>query len=90
LDREVFNTPKFKAWANENAVLVKVDFPHAKTQSLKIKSQNADLKSKFPFNGYPTIVVLDSEGQELGRNTGYKPGSGPDAYIAELESALKK
>jgi thioredoxin-related protein len=90
LDKEVFSTSKFKTWAKENVVLVQVDFPHNKVLTKKVQAQNADLKSKYPTNGYPTIVLLDTAGKELGRKVGYSPGSGPEAYIAELEGALKK
>ena len=90
LNKEVFNTPKFKDWAKQNVVLVEVDFPHSKPQTQKVKAQNADLKSKYPSNGYPTIVILDTTGKELGRKVGYSPGSGPEAYISALEGAMKK
>ena len=90
LDKEVFDTPKFKAFAKDNLVLVKVDFPHSKPQSPKVKKQNGELKEKFPFNGYPTVVILDPEGKELGRQGGYAPGSGPEAYIQKLSGFLKK
>jgi protein disulfide-isomerase len=90
LDKEVFGTPKFKDWAKQNVVLVEVDFPRKKQPTHKLQAQNADLKGKFPFNGYPTIVILDSDGKELGRKTGYQPGSGVDAYLAELDGVLKK
>ena len=90
LNKEVFSTPTFKDWAKDNVVLVEVDFPHVKFQTSKIKAQNADLKNKYPFNGYPTVVIMDVDGKELTRQTGYHPGSGPDAYVAALQSALKK
>ncbi|MEP6672336.1 MAG: thioredoxin family protein [Chthoniobacter sp.] len=90
LHKEVFSTAKFKDWAKQNAILVEVDFPRKKQLSKKLQAQNEELKGKFPFNGYPTIVVLDADGNELGRKTGYHPGSGPDAYLAELDAALKK
>jgi protein disulfide-isomerase len=90
LHKEVFSTAKFKDWAKQNAVLVEVDFPRKKQLSKKLQTQNAKLKSKYPSNGYPTIVLVDSTGQELARKTGYHPGSGVDAYIAELEGELKK
>jgi hypothetical protein len=35
-------------------------------------------------DGYPTYVLLNSAGRELGRQVGYLRG-GPDAFIAELE-----
>ncbi|MDR3401390.1 MAG: thioredoxin family protein [Chthoniobacter sp.] len=90
LDKEVFGTAKFKDWAKQNVVLVEVDFPRKKQLTHKLQAQNADLKSKYPFNGYPTIVILDGDGKELGRKTGYQPGSGVDAYLAELDGVLKK
>lgn len=90
LQKEVFSTAKFKEWAKQNVVLVDVDFPHSKPQTQKIKGQNADLKGKYPFNGYPTIVILDTDGKELTRKTGYSPGSGPEAYISALEAGMNK
>ena len=70
-------------------VLVEVDFPHH-PQSQKLKQQNTDLKGKYPTRGFPTIVIVDPNGNQLTSKTGYSPGSGPDAYIAALESAIKK
>ena len=90
LNKEVLSTPTFKAWAKEHVILVEVDFPQTKPQTAKIKTQNVDLKSKYPFEGYPTIVIMDPDGKELARKTGYNPGSGPDDYIAALECAVKK
>ena len=85
LDKEVFETPKFKTWAHKNVVLVTVDFPHNKQQTAKVKAQNADLKTKFMNSGgYPTIVVIDPDGKVLVRKTGYSPGSGPQAYLDAL------
>jgi thioredoxin-related protein len=88
LDKEVFSTSQFKNWAKDY-VLVKVDFPHSTPQSPKVKKQNEELKSKYPFNGYPTVVILDSEGKELARKSGYPPGTGPTAYLAELGGGAK-
>lgn len=90
LNKEVFSTAKFKAWAKDNVVLVEVDFPHSKPQTQKVKAQNAELKGKYPAGGYPTIVIVDTAGNELAKKVGYSPGSGPDSYIAALEGAMKK
>jgi protein disulfide-isomerase len=76
LDREVLNNPKFQAWARDNVVLVRVDFPRTFPQSTRIKNQNAQLKSKYPFDSYPTILVVDTNGNVLDRKIGYTPGSG--------------
>ncbi len=64
LDKEVFATADFKAWAKQNAVPVTVDLPNSKKQDEKLKAQNADLKKKFmPSGGFPTVVLIDPDGK---------------------------
>jgi len=41
------------------------------------------------IDGYPTLIVLDTDGKELGRQVGYDPGSGAAAVIAKLKSFNK-
>lgn len=43
---------------------------------------------KVRFEGYPTVIVLNSEGKKVGE-LGYLEG-GPDAFIAELEKLKGK
>ena len=86
LDKEVFDKAKFKSWARENVVLVQVDFPRSKKLSDKLKQQNDELKGKYAQGkGYPTVVIVDPEGKVLAQKTGYKPGSGPDAYLEAIK-----
>jgi protein disulfide-isomerase len=87
LNKEVFSQDKFKEYAKKNLVLVEVDFPRAKEQSAELKKQNQDLQDKYKIEGYPTIIVLNGDGQNVGQ-LGYMEG-GPDAFIAEL-AKLKK
>src|SRR5215467_1836959 len=87
LHKEVFSQPEFAKYANENLVLVEVDFPHAKKQSEELKKANQALQEKYNVDGYPTIVVLNSAGEKIGE-TGYVEG-GPKAFIAELEKIRK-
>ena len=89
LDKEVFSTPEFKEYAEKNLVLVEMDFPPKKPQSAELKKANAELKTKYNVKGYPTIVVLDKDGKEIGRQPGYAEG-GPKAFIARLEGFKKK
>lgn len=90
LDKEVFHTTKFKTWAQQNVVLVQVDFPQGKKLTRKVTEQNAQLKSQFKTGGYPTILILDTDGNELARKVGYSPGTGPDAYIQALDERIAK
>ena len=89
LDKEVFATSTFKDFAEKNYVLVTVDFPQQKELPGDLKQQNAALGKQFNIDGYPTLIVLDPDGKELGRETGYNPGSGADAVITKLKEFHK-
>ena len=66
-----------------------VDFPHKKPQSDELKAANKALGEKYNVDGYPTFIVLNADGKELGRQVGYAPG-GPEAFIAQLQGFSKK
>ena len=70
--------------------LVVVDFPNKEPQSdaLKAGQQGAAAKN-MSVDGFPTFVVLNADGKEIGRQVGYAPG-GPKAFIAKLEGFSKK
>ena len=88
LDKEVFSKKEFKDYAKENLVLVEIDFPQGKRQSKKLKEQNEKLKNEHGVRGFPTIIVLDSEGKKLGQ-LGYMPG-GPAPFIEKLNGLKPK
>lgn len=88
-DQEVLATPQFAAYAQSKLILVQVDFPHNTPQTEKVRYANRDLANRFNVNTYPTFVLVDSSGTELGRQTDYAPG-GPAAFIAELDGFSKK
>ncbi len=88
LDKEVFSKPEFKSYAKENLVLVEVDFPNAKRQTKKLKEQNEKLKQEHGIKGYPTIIVLNSEGKKVGQ-LGYMEG-GPKPFTAKLDELKGK
>jgi protein disulfide-isomerase len=90
LDKEVFTSPSFQSFADKNFVLVTVDFPHGTDLPADVKKQNAALGQKFGIDGFPTLIVVDPDGKELGRQTGYDPGSGPDAVIAKLQEVTSR
>jgi protein disulfide-isomerase len=87
-DKEVLLQPEFKDFARNNLVVVEVDFPRGKQQSLELKKQNRELAMQYEIMGFPTIVVLNSDGQKLWRYDGYFP-DGPAAFIAQLQKLRK-
>jgi len=83
-DHDVLSTDKFVSYAKSKLVLVTLDFPSHKEQDAALKQANQGMRKRFGVNSFPTFVLLNSAGRELGRQTGYLRG-GPDAFIAELE-----
>jgi thioredoxin-related protein len=83
-DKDVLSTDKFAGYAKSKLVLVTLDFPSHIKQDAALKHTNQEIKKRFGVNGFPTVVLLNSAGRELGRQVGYLKG-GPDAFIAELD-----
>ena len=88
LKNEVFDQTEFKTWAEQNVVLLELDYPRKSTQSLDIKNQNADLAKRYQIESYPTVLFIDSSGQEIGR-TGYIKG-GPASWLPAADAILAK
>jgi len=87
LEEEVFDRPKFRAYANENLVCVLVDFPQQKAQNSDLKEQNKALAKQYKITGYPSIVLLDPEGNFVAK-TGYKEG-GAKTYVEHLKKLIE-
>jgi len=88
-DADVLSTGKFKDYAGQKLELVKVDFPHHTPQSPDQARANAALGAQCHVDGYPTFILLNAYGKELGRQVGYQAG-GPEAFIAELEGFTRR
>lgn len=86
LSDEVFSKAEFEKYAEENLILVRVDFPRYKEQSRETQIYNQNLAREFGVRGYPTIIIINSEGKAVAK-TGYQPG-GAVNYIKHIESYL--
>ena len=95
LQKEVFKTPEFVKWANENVTLVELDFPRRKQLEPNLAAQNKNLEQMFAIRGYPTVWFVTpslSDGKisfnRLG-STGYVAG-GPDAWLTGTNQIIGK
>jgi protein disulfide-isomerase len=88
LSREIFSQQEFHVYADDNLVLLKVDFPRRTPQPPEVRRANQALARKFSVKGLPTIVLLDKYANEVGR-TGYQHMT-PSQYVDHLESFLAK
>lgn len=86
LDEEVFSQPEFIAYAKENLICVLLDYPQTTPQPAKEKAANKALAQQYKIQGFPTVLLLNSQG-ELIKRTGYQPG-GPTAYIQMIQAAM--
>ena len=89
LHNDVFDKAPFQAEAPKQFVLVELDFPHQKEQSDELKKQNKDLSEKYKVDGFPTVLMMDAEGEVIARRTGYGGDSNPDEYLKQLADFSK-
>jgi len=82
LEGEILGKEEFIKYATDHLVLLKLDFPKAIPQSEEVKARNRAIMQKFGVQGFPTVLVFDSEGN-LVKQLGYQKG-GPGPFIAAL------
>jgi len=87
LKRDVFDKPEFAQFAQSRLILVEVDFPRQKPLSEAQQQANARLEKTYRINSYPTIILLDPNGKQVGR-LGYLFG-GASSFIAKLEKITR-
>ena len=86
---DVLTSKDFVEFAKANLVLVEVDIPMHKPQSPDLERANKELQRKFKVQMFPTLVVLNGKGKELGRLR-YSPSFKTGDYIAQLKKLQRK
>ncbi|MEI7730160.1 MAG: thioredoxin family protein [Verrucomicrobiota bacterium] len=86
MDADVFSKKEFKEYADKKLVMVFVDFPR-KPLAAEQKQANEALKSKYEIKGYPTLIVLDAQGEVVHKNVGYQ--GDVQKWIKTLDAAKK-
>ncbi len=85
LSQELFSTNDFGNWATEKLVRLRVDASAAAddpslsldeklTREVDLKQYSDALKKRYKVMGYPSLVMLNSSGEVVGRYRGYKRG----------------
>ena len=90
LHQDLFDSPEFKAYADENLTLIKADFPYRKKNKLSKEqtAHNEKLASIYNPNGeFPLAVFTDASGKALG-SFGFDKGKKPAEYIQQFEKLL--
>ena len=86
LESEVYSKDIFKEYAENNLVMVKLDFPKRTPQSNDEKLYNNSQAKKYQIQGFPTVILLNQDGEKIAQ-TGYQRG-GPENYVSHLKSLI--
>lgn len=101
LSASVFQKDEFKSWADDNVVLLELDFPRRTKLPEELQKQNAGLQQAFKVRGFPTVWVFDLNRDESGKfeisalgKTGYRPTvedftGGVDQMLARADKQAK-
>lgn len=84
LEEEVFSHDSWQAGVADDYILVALDFPNDPEIKAKVPNpkRNQELAKKFGVGGYPTILLMNADG-EVFASTGYQPG-GPEKYLEHM------
>jgi len=85
LAQELLNTPDFEQWASDKLIRLRIDaqqqvtdadlsLDDKGTQLVEIKDYIARLKKQYKALGYPSLFMLNPNGEVIGRYRGYKRG----------------
>ncbi len=88
LDGEVFEQKTWKEFAQENLVQVALDFPRKKAQTDEVKARNRQWMNEYGVRGFPTIFLLDPQGNKVAQ-TGYQKG-GAKNYIQHVNQLINE
>ncbi len=85
LDEEVFSHESWQKGVADDYILVALDFPNDPELKAAVPNpeRNKELVGEFGVGGYPTILLMNADGEVYAR-TGYQPG-GPEAYLKHMK-----
>ncbi len=90
LEKTLFESEEFKAYASENLVLLKADFPMKRQNKLDKEqtAHNEGLAEQFNTQGsFPKVVILNTNGELVGTMK-YPLGSAKE-YISSIQEIVK-
>ena len=90
MDKNVFAKDEWKTYAADKVVLVTLDFPKDKSiVPEKYVERNTKLKEQFGVRGYPSYVVLESDGKTKIGQLGAGKEKTPASFIEEFNGLVK-
>ena len=84
--KNVFSKKEFVQAASKNFILVELDFPKADKE---LADKNKPLAEKYKIEGFPTAILLNSEGKEFNRFFASEFPKTED-FLKHLDETLEK
>ncbi len=84
--KNVFSKKEFVEAASKDFILVELDFPKGDPD---LKKRNEPLAKKYKIEGYPTVILLDSDGKEFTRFFASKYQETTD-FLKHLKTQLER
>ena len=91
MDKKVFSQDEWKNFAKDNVVLAYINFPRNKALvPMHFVTRNSQLAEKYGIKGYPTYIVLSSDGKTVLGKLGASRDANPKDFIAKFNALIKK
>lgn len=90
LDQSVFHQPGFDKWAEENVILLELDFPRRFRVPNEVAQQNNGLKQALGVRGFPTIWVFDVDDKDGKMNINPYGKTGYTKTLAEFQKTIEE
>jgi thiol:disulfide interchange protein len=84
--KNVFTKKEFVDAASKKFILVELDFPNG---DKAVKEKNAPMAKKYKIEGFPTVILFNSEGKEFTRFFASEFPKTED-FLKHLDEALAK
>ncbi len=84
--KNVFSKSEFVTPASKKYILVELDFPNGEPA---VKEKNKPYAEKYKIEGFPTVILFNSEGKEFHRFFASEFPKTPE-FLAHIDEALGK
>lgn len=90
MDRSVFSQTQWQEFARREMVLVTLDFPRSPNiVPAKYVGRNENLRAAYGVEGFPTYMIVDSDGKTVLGKLGAAQEITPAIFIDQLKNLLR-
>lgn len=88
-EQQVMGDTEFVNFVARRLVPVRLDIPYRKKIDVELKQRNEALAEKHGVKIYPTFLILDAEGREIGRRESYL-GEPAGEFVKILQRIIRR